>query len=67
MQVTVNQQVHTLETNQNSVTQLLSRLLVNQQGIAVSINQNIIPKSLWSETTLNDGDDISVFTMIAGG
>lgn len=68
MQVTVNQQVHFLEKNQYNLIQLLSRLsLNNQQGIAIAINQDVIPKTQWTETILNDGDDVSVFTMIAGG
>ncbi|WP_417881439.1 sulfur carrier protein ThiS [Vibrio sp.] len=67
MQVTVNQQVHILEKNQYNLIQLLSRLSLNQQSIAIAINQDVIPKTQWTETTLNDGDDVSVFTMIAGG
>ncbi|GLT16147.1 sulfur carrier protein ThiS [Vibrio algivorus] len=67
MQVTVNQQVHFLEKNQYNLIQLLSRLSLNQQGIAIAINQDVIPKAQWTETILNDGDDVSVFTMIAGG
>ncbi|TVO33877.1 sulfur carrier protein ThiS [Vibrio algivorus] len=67
MQVTVNQQVHFLEKNQYNLIQLLSRLSLNQQGIAIAINQDVIPKTQWTETILNDGDDVSVFTMIAGG
>lgn len=67
MQVTVNQQVHILEKNQYNLIQLLSRLSLNQQGIAIAINQDVVPKTQWTETILNDGDDVSVFTMIAGG
>ncbi|MGV3003413.1 sulfur carrier protein ThiS [Vibrio sp. E150_018] len=67
MQVTVNQQVHILEKNQYNLIQLLSRLSLNQQSIAIAINQDVIPKTQWTETTLNDSDDVSVFTMIAGG
>ena len=67
MQVTVNQQVHILEKNQYNLIQLLSRLSLNQQGIAIAINQDVVPKTQWIETTLNDGDDVSIFTMIAGG
>lgn len=67
MQVTVNQQVHILEKNQYNLIQLLSRLSLNQHGIAIAINQDVVPKTQWIETTLNDGDDVSIFTMIAGG
>lgn len=67
MQVTVNQQVHNLQVNKQSLIQLLSYLSLNQQGIAIAINQDVIPKTQWVETQVNDGDDISIFTMIAGG
>lgn len=67
MQVTVNQQIHKLQVNKQSLIQLLSYLSLNQQGIAIAINQDVIPKTQWVETQVNDGDDISIFTMIAGG
>lgn len=41
--------------------------LSNVKNCAVAINNNVIAKNHWSETLLNEGDSISVFTAIAGG
>ncbi|MDP2557221.1 sulfur carrier protein ThiS [Photobacterium damselae subsp. piscicida] len=33
----------------------------------MALNQQIIPRSVWSQQPLNDGDHIDVFQAIAGG
>lgn len=49
----------------------LAAFLANEQqlrsGIAVAINQQVIPRSLWHSQPLADGDIIHLFTAIAGG
>jgi len=37
------------------------------KGCVFVINEQIIPKGLWPTTTLNEGDQISLFQAIAGG
>lgn len=37
------------------------------QGVAVALNGAVLPRSRWPETRLNDGDEIHLFTAIAGG
>lgn len=36
-------------------------------GCVFSINNVVVPRSVWSETTLNQGDTISLFQAFAGG
>ncbi len=45
----------------------LTQQALNQPGTAVAINQQVIPRSLWSETFIRDNDDVDVFRAIAGG
>lgn len=49
----------------------LAAFLANEQqlrsGIAVAINQQVIPRSLWHSQQLAEGDVIQLFTAIAGG
>lgn len=49
----------------------LAAFLANEQqlrsGIAVAINQQVIPRSLWDSQPLAEGDHIQLFTAIAGG
>ncbi|MDX2127123.1 MAG: sulfur carrier protein ThiS [Aeromonas hydrophila] len=50
-----------------SVADLLAAQGVNPQGVAVALNGAVLPRSRWAETRLNDGDEIHLFTAIAGG
>ncbi|CAJ1920256.1 Sulfur carrier protein ThiS [Aeromonas dhakensis] len=50
-----------------SVADLLSAQDVNPQGVAVALNGAVLPRSRWAETRLNDGDELHLFTAIAGG
>lgn len=49
----------------------LAEFLAGQQqlraGIAVAINQQVIPRSQWDSQPLQEGDTIQLFTAIAGG
>jgi len=50
-----------------TVEQLLVYLDKPLMGSAVAVNQEIIRRSNWTSTILNEGDDISLFQAIAGG
>lgn len=46
---------------------LLEQLCVLKPGIALAINQTIVPHEQWETHLLNDGDQILLFQVIAGG
>ena len=51
-----------------TVSQLLQQLIGDKQkGIAVSVNQTIIPKIRWSEVTLKQDDNVLVIKATQGG
>lgn len=50
-----------------SLQGLIQELKIEIQNIAITVNNNIIPKSRWHEVHVNAGDDISLFQAIAGG
>ena len=50
-----------------SVADLLAAQDVNPQGVAVALNGAVLPRGRWAETRLNDGDELRLFTAIAGG
>ena len=37
------------------------------RGIAVAINGTVVPRSMWAETRLSDGDDIEIVKIMQGG
>ncbi|SBS37194.1 Sulfur carrier protein ThiS [Marinomonas spartinae] len=46
---------------------LVIKLDKSQQGIAIALNQQVIPKSLWCSTTLDEQSLVFIFESIAGG
>ncbi|MBJ7537740.1 sulfur carrier protein ThiS [Marinomonas transparens] len=37
------------------------------EGVAIAINQSIVPKSIWAETLLETDAQVFIFESIAGG
>ncbi|OEF27187.1 sulfur carrier protein ThiS [Vibrio rumoiensis] len=66
MQVTVNDKIVTLE-QVLVLEKLFQHLSIDAAGAAIAINDVVVPKTIWSTTLLKNGDDISIFKMIAGG
>ena len=50
-----------------TVAQLLARLEMPPRGIAVELNQQIVPKSRHAEQKLRDGDRIEIVSLVGGG
>jgi sulfur carrier protein len=50
-----------------SIGDLLDHLQSNKDGIALAVNQEVVPKSQWSKTLLRQGDNVLIFESIAGG
>jgi len=50
-----------------TVLALLQRLGVQQRGIAVAINGEIVRRSEWDDVVIDSGDDVEIVTAAAGG
>lgn len=46
---------------------LLSRLGVDARKVAVERNLNIVPRTTYEQTAVNDGDEIEIIKFIGGG
>ncbi|MEM9992344.1 MAG: sulfur carrier protein ThiS [Bacteroidota bacterium] len=67
MEIQVNGKTHTLSAA-TSITTLLSVLQVQQQtGIAIAINDVVVPRPEWPTTLVNNQDDILIITATQGG
>lgn len=66
MKIRLNDIELTLPTGQR-LTELLAAQGVNPQGVAVALNGAVLPRSRWAETPLVEGDELHLFTAIAGG
>lgn len=52
-----------------TVADLLERLGLGAVavGIAVAVNHEVVPRTRWSETVLQDGDAVEIVRAVAGG
>ncbi|QSA20152.1 sulfur carrier protein ThiS, partial [Vibrio furnissii] len=51
----------------STLASVQAQLELPVQGCVFAINDQVIPRGLWHQTVLNDGDHISLFQAIAGG
>lgn len=50
-----------------SLLELLDKLRLSSDKIAIELNREIVPKSLYGNTVLQDGDKLEIITFIGGG
>ena len=50
-----------------SVSGLLEELQINGRKVAVELNLEIVPKSLYAETQLESGDRLEIVAFVGGG
>ena len=64
--LTLNGEARTLEAPA-TVTALLAGLGLDRRKVAVERNEAIVPRSLYDETVLADGDSLEIVHFIGGG
>ncbi|MGH2665157.1 sulfur carrier protein ThiS [Flavobacterium sp.] len=68
MELKINNQIKPFALDRITVQALLDLEIPNRQnGIAVAVNQSIIPKSDWNLHYLNETDDILIISATQGG
>lgn len=65
MKIMLNDAPH--EFSGETLQDLLAHLNKSEQGIAIAINQQVVPKSQWSSTELYELSQVFIFESIAGG
>ncbi len=66
MKILVNGEEQRLETGAN-VQNLVEHLGLTHKRIAIERNREIIPKSLYGQTLLSEGDSLEVVIAVGGG
>ena len=68
MELKINNQIKQFQTDALSIQGLLDiEIPQKQNGIAVAINSNVIPKSNWNSHLLSETDDILIISATQGG
>ena len=65
MRVTINGEAR--EILSESVDALLGELDYEGTHFAIALNYDVLPKSLWAQTPLKNGDEIEIITPRQGG
>jgi sulfur carrier protein len=66
MEVTINNQNHLLN-EACSIEQMLAVISMETNGLAIAVNQTIIPKSDWATHVLNPADQVILIKATQGG
>lgn len=66
MQIKVNGEVREFSAPL-SVMILAEQLKLNPKQVAVERNREIVPRSLYGDTAVNEGDEIEIVHFIGGG
>lgn len=66
IQITANNKTYQF-TEKTSLEELLEKMQIDSNGIAIAINQEIVPKADWQNTYLNNNDDVLIITATQGG
>lgn len=68
MELKINNQTKQFATESLTVQALLDlEIPIKQNGIAVAINNNVIPKSNWNSHPIQETDDILIISATQGG
>jgi len=66
MRLSINGEEKNIEEVSN-ITSLIDKFKLNINKVAIEVNLAIIPKSLYEQTILCDGDKIEIVGFIGGG
>ena len=68
MELTINHTRRTFDTLPETLEALLAmEIPQKRKGIAVALNNRIIPRVFWAETFLSNNDSILIITATQGG
>ena len=68
MELTINHTTKTFEVLPDTLEALITMEIPGKKkGIAVAVNNRIIPLSAWAETLLKDKDSVLIITATQGG
>lgn len=56
-----------METAAQTVAQLASEQQLPQKGVAIAINNSMIPRTEWEQTPIREGADIVILKAFCGG
>ncbi len=65
MNISLNNRVQSV--NSQTLSQLIEELSIETKGIAIGVNNRVVPRTQWSETKLEEGDKVVIVSAVFGG
>lgn len=65
MKITINNEPK--EVTSSTIAQLSTELSMPERGVAIAINNRVVPRTAWADTALNDGDNVTIIKAAFGG
>lgn len=50
-----------------NVSELAQHLQLPERGVALAVNNRVVPRTAWTETVLDDGDSVTIIKAAFGG
>jgi sulfur carrier protein len=66
VRLVVNGEIRDLPANL-SLQQLIERLTLGPERVALELNGKVIPRALWASTLLNEDDRVEIVHFVGGG
>ncbi len=67
MELTINHKKKTFEINPESLAQVVHAESPVKKGIAVALNNQVVPREKWEETTVDENDTVLIIIASQGG
>lgn len=65
MNIKINNETKTVEAT--NLTQLATELAMPERGVAIAVNNRVVPRTSWADTALNEGDNVTIIKAAFGG
>ena len=65
MKVNINDKPTEVESQQ--LLSLAAELSLPEKGVAVAVNNHMVPRTDWDKTTVSEGDNILIIKAVCGG
>jgi len=67
MNITINKDPKTIDTDSHLLQLLESVKLIDQKGVAIAVNDQVITRSKWEQLQLKENDKITIIKATQGG
>lgn len=68
MELEINGQRQTVDDAAKTVAEILEGLDVDgERGVAVAVNDRVVPRGRWDDETITDGDRLEIIRATQGG